>query len=104
MTSEFPLLPPQGSDARGVATVVNLAMRGKVNATAVVTLTPSATTTTLTDDRIGPDTFIGLAPLSAAAAGALSTTFISERHKGGATLTHANGASADRNFSILFIG
>lgn len=104
MASEYPLLPPQGGDARAVATVVNLAMRGKVNATTALTLTPNVTATALTDGRIGPDTFIGLAPLSVTAANALSTTFVSERHKGGATLTHANSASADRSFCVLLIG
>jgi hypothetical protein len=100
----FPLLPPQGGDARAVATVINLAMRGKVNATTTLTLTPNATTTSLTDDRIGPDSFIGLAPLSNSGAAALSTTFVSERHKGGATLTHANSAASDRNFCVLIMG
>lgn len=104
MATEFPLLPPHGGDARSTATVVNLAMRGKVNATGVVTLAAGTTTTALVDDRIGPGTFIGLAPMTAAAALALPTTYISERHKDGATLTHASAPSTDRSFTVLLIG
>jgi hypothetical protein len=104
MATGFPQLAPQGGEARAIAAVVNQAMRGKINATTGVTLTPNATATALADARIGPDTFIGLAPLLAAAAGALATTFVSERHKGGATLTHAASAATDRSFCVLLIG
>jgi hypothetical protein len=102
--SGFPLLPPQGGDPRAVATAVNLAMRGKVNASTVLTLTPNATVTALVDDRIGPESFIGLAPLSSTAAAALATTFVAERHRGSATFAHANSVATDRSFCVLIIG
>jgi hypothetical protein len=64
----FRLLPPFGSDQRGVAEVVNGIMNGKTNNTGTVTLaTGNATTTTITDARIGIDSVILLAPSSAAA-------------------------------------
>lgn len=64
----FRLLPPFGSDQRGVAEVVNGMMNGKTNNTGTVTLaTGNATTTTITDARIGIDSVILLAPSSAAA-------------------------------------
>jgi hypothetical protein len=64
----FRLLPPFGSDQRGVAEVVNGIMNGKTNNTGTVTLaTGWATTTTITDARIGVDSVILLIPSSDAA-------------------------------------
>jgi len=64
----FRVLPPFGSDQRGVAEVVNGIMNGKTNNTGSVTLaTGNVTTTTITDARIGIDSIILLAPSSAAA-------------------------------------
>jgi hypothetical protein len=64
----YRLLPPFGSDQRGVAEVVNGIMNGKTNNTGTVTLaTGNATTTTINDARIGIDSVILLAPSSAAA-------------------------------------
>jgi hypothetical protein len=59
----FRVLPPFGSDQRGVAEVVNGIMNGKTNNTGSVTLaTGGATTTTITDARIGVDSVILLSP------------------------------------------
>jgi len=64
----FRVLPPFGSDQRGIAEVVNGIMNGKTNNTGTVTLaTGNVTTTTITDARIGIDSIILLAPNSAAA-------------------------------------
>ena len=64
----FRVLPPFGSDQRGIAEVVNGIMNGKTNNTGSVTLaTGNVTTTTITDARIGIDSIILLAPSSAAA-------------------------------------
>ena len=55
----FRALPPFGSDPRGVAEVVNGIMNGKTNNTGSVTLaTGGASTTTITDARIGVDSVI----------------------------------------------
>jgi len=55
----FRALPPFGSDPRGVAEVVNGIMNGKTNNTGSVTLaTAGASTTTITDARIGVDSVI----------------------------------------------
>jgi len=62
----FRVLPPFGSDQRGIAEVVNGIMNGKTNNTGSVTLaTGNVTTTTITDARIGIDSVILLAPSSA---------------------------------------
>lgn len=59
----YRVLPPFGSDQRGVAEVVNGIMNGKTNNTGSVTLaTGGATTTTITDARIGADSVIVLVP------------------------------------------
>jgi hypothetical protein len=59
----YRVLPPFGSDQRGVAEVVNGIMNGKTNNTGTVTLaTGGASTTTLTDARIGSGSVIILVP------------------------------------------
>lgn len=55
----YRVLPPFGADQRGVAEVVNGIMNGKTNNTGSVTLaTGGASTTTITDARIGVDSVI----------------------------------------------
>jgi hypothetical protein len=64
----FRRLPPFGGDQRSVAEIVNGIMDGKTNNTGTVTLaTGNATTTTITDARIGIDSTILLIPSSDAA-------------------------------------
>jgi hypothetical protein len=64
----FRTLPNFGQDPRGVAEIVRQIMNGKTNNTGIVTLaTGNATTTTLFDERISPDTKIVIVPFSAAA-------------------------------------
>ena len=59
----YRVLPPFGADQRGVAEVVNGIMNGKTNNTGSVTLaTSGASTTTITDARIGADSVIILVP------------------------------------------
>jgi hypothetical protein len=59
----YRVLPPFGADQRGVAEVVNGIMNGKTNNRGSVTLdTGGASTTTLTDARIGADSIIILVP------------------------------------------
>jgi hypothetical protein len=89
---------------RKIAQTANLAMQGKLNAVAQITLTPSSTTTTLTDARIGATTGIFFSALSANAAAALSSLYVSAQKNGQATLTHASTATVDRTFNVLLIG
>jgi hypothetical protein len=64
----FRSLPAFGGDQRAVAEVVRGIMDGKTNNTGTITLaTGGATSTTLTDRRIGPDSVILFAPASVAA-------------------------------------
>lgn len=60
----FRQLPPFGGDMRAVAEIVNGIMNGKTNNTGTVTLsTGGATSTTLTDARIGVGSVILLCPV-----------------------------------------
>ena len=107
----FPALPGPPHDQasilswlRFVHSVVNGAVQGKLNCTATKTLTANATTTTITDNRITPDSFIGLMPTTANAKNALSTLYVSARTNGSATLTHASDAATDKTFRYVIIG
>lgn len=86
--------------------VVNNIMRGKINATLDVTLTPSAATTTVNDARIGGSCGIYLMPLSSNAAAEIGAGTIWWGAPGNQTVTlnHANNAQADRSFRLLIIG
>ena len=62
----FRTLPQFGADPRNVAEIVRQIMNGKTNNTGTITLaTGNATTTTLYNERISPDTKIVLVPYSA---------------------------------------
>ena len=64
----FRVLPYQGGTPREISEIVNNIMNGKTNNTGTVTLaTGNATTTTLYDERISPESKIILIPFSAAA-------------------------------------
>ena len=64
----FRRLPQQGGNPRETAEVVNRVLDGKINSVGELTLaTDNATTTTLYDARISPDSIILFVPYSAAA-------------------------------------
>lgn len=64
----FRRLPQQGGNPRETAEIVNRILDGKVNSVGLLTLaTGNATTTTLYDARISPDSIILFVPYSAAA-------------------------------------
>lgn len=89
---------------RQLAQAIGNTMQGKLNAVTSVTLNASATTTTLTDARIGATTHIDFCPLTANAATAKQSLYVSSRQKGSATLTHASSTNTDQTFSVLLIG
>lgn len=65
----YRILPYQGGSPREISEVVNNIMNGKTNNTGSVTIaTGGATTTTITDARIGYDSIIVLVPTSQTAA------------------------------------
>lgn len=113
MTTVFkPLPPPVGSGGETglwaylarVHEVIRGVLTGKLNCTTTVTLAAGATTTTLTDARIGPASFIDFMPTTAHAATAKGGLYVSARGEGSATLTHANTADVDKTFGVIIIG
>lgn len=87
-----------------LARVLNGVLGGKMNAVTDVTLTANTTTTTISDQRIGPYSFIGLTPVTANAAAVVASTYISARDQYTATITHPNDANADKTFVVLIVG
>ena len=87
---------------RKIAEAANQALNGKLNSTGSITYTISSATTTLTDSRIGPNSFIGFMPTTANALADMP--YVTGRTNGSATLNHANNAQADRTFAYLVIG
>ncbi len=78
---------------------------GKMNAVADVTLNANATSTTVTDGRIGPASHITLEPVTADALTAKQAgLFVSSRVKGSCTISHASAAATDQTFTMLIIG
>lgn len=65
----FRTLPVFGTDPRTTAEIVNGIMNGKTNNTGLIELnTGGATTTTITNERISPDSVVTLTPISMTAA------------------------------------
>lgn len=103
--------PPRDPDRlpewlRQLATILGNVMQGKLNATATVTLTANAASTTVTDFRVGAGsciTFMPMTPNAAAEIGA-GTMYVSARGKREFTITHANNGQVDRDFVYQVIG
>ena len=92
---------------RKLAEAINLLGQGKVLSTGEVTLTANQATTTLSDERIGTSSYIGMAQAltaNAAAEQGNGTMFIGTQTKGSATITHANNAQTDRTFRYVILG
>lgn len=101
----FRTLPPFGGDQRAVSEVVRGLMNGKSNNHGAITLASGgATTTTLSDERIGRESVILFTPLTANAAAFVGGLYVSARSKGTATLTHAANSVSDRNYAYVVIG
>jgi hypothetical protein len=87
----------------GNLSVINQAIRalaeGASNSLSQVTLTPSVTTTIVSDPLATAESHVALCPLTANAAAAIPTTYVSARTQGTFTLTHASAATVDRTFS-----
>ena len=97
-------MPDQAQHLRLISNVVNNTMDGKINATGNVTLTASATSTTLTDARIGANSVILFMPTTSNGNTAKANLFVSARASGSATLTHASSTNTDQTFSYCVFG
>ena len=101
MTYAFRKVPPGGGTAREVAEVVNNTVDGKMNVTGEVTLTNSATSTVVTDIRVGAESLIVFMPITADAATELAAggMYVSSQGKQTYTITHANDTTT-RTFRV----
>ncbi len=98
-------LNPAGGTFREISEVVNNLVEGKSNNTGTITLAvASATTTTLTDERIGFESIILFMPTTANAASAMTNLYVSARAKGSATLTHSANTAADKTYGYIVVG
>ena len=98
----FPGLSPGEYDPKRIVAMLMRLLAGKLNAVTTVTLTAGATSTTLTDTRIGGESWIGLSPRSATAVAA--PVYIGTKDTGSVVLTHDSTADTDRTFDVLIIG
>lgn len=98
------VLPPASTPLRLAIQAINQLIAGRSNAAYEVTLTPGATTTTLTSENINANSRPVLTAKTANAAAALATTYAVTTSAGVVTITHANNAQTDRTFHVLIIG
>lgn len=83
---------------------VNGIIDGKIDVTGDFTLTANAGSTIVSDNKFESVMVPVFVPLTANAAAAIATTYVSARTKGAFTLTHANTATTDRSFAYVRFG
>ncbi len=105
--NEFPSPPEFWADSpehrRKIAQSVRGVLAGKLNNLKQIVLTPNATSTTLADLRITPDTLAFLIPCSSSAAVAQASVWISVA-VGILTVNHDSQPATDRCFGVALIG
>ena len=96
MTTSFRKVSPIGASLRDTAEIINNCVDGKLNVTGEVTLTNSATSTVVTDVRVGAESLIVFMPITAGAATELAAggMYVSSQGKQTFTVTHANNSTA----------
>lgn len=100
------VLPPTGGTPRDVAVAVNAILQGKINSVGTVTLTASATSTTVSDPRVTMNSVILFAPQTAHAAAIALPYVLQAGITEGVSyvITHANDANNDKVFAVALIG
>lgn len=83
---------------------IKLLFDGKNNALGTITLTADATTTTVTDARIGGTTRIFLSPTTENAAGEVILYPTYPANEGSIVLNHQSDSRTDRTFLYALIG
>lgn len=105
MARTYPLaLNPDGEKAAWkYPRAINELRKGKSANVQDLTLRASQTTTVILDPLIGPDSYIELMPLTAAARTALNGSYVSARSNGSATITHPSNAATNQNFVYVVV-
>ncbi len=97
-------MQPTPAAMRALAVAANHQLEGKLNVNRVVTLTASAFTTTFKDPRLSVQTALHFEPLTANAAVAKPTIWVSAKTNGQCTINHQNSPAADKTFTITILG
>lgn len=105
----IPKVPVTGSAAdlfRKLGNTINAILDGRQNNVGSFTLADGATTTAVTDFRVGSDSVITLMPTTATAALAMTAVYVSaiDPLTNTFTLTHDNTADTDRTFKYEVTG
>jgi len=90
-------------DISTLALVIGELASGRSNAHGTVTLTASATSTTVTTENCSSGSCVKLSPKTANAAAALATTYIVPSN-GSFVIHHASNAQTDRTFAYAIQG
>ena len=106
MTVSYLTVSANEEDNRKQNNVIRQVMDGKTNNRGAFTITASASTTVITDLRVGADSVILPSPTTASAATewASGTMYISSIGKQTFTVTHTSSAPTDRDFTYAVIG
>lgn len=92
--------PDEAAHRRELAVTIGQMLRGRLNNTGDVTLTLSATTTVVTDERVALESAVLMMPKDANAA---TENWFAATANGSFTITHANNALT-RSFRYAIIG
>lgn len=83
---------------------INQLAEGRSNATGTATLAANAASTVVPAINCGLNSVVLLSPLTATAAAALTTTYVSAVRVGSFTLTHTNNPQVDRAYGFVCLG
>ena len=99
-------IPDEIQHRRAIAAWMREAHIGKLANTGELTLaaSASASSTTITDARLGAFSWIGFMPTTLNAASAMPALYVSSRSAGGATVSHAINADADKIYIYAILG
>lgn len=89
--------------AERVVSAVNLLI-AKANCTVDFSLSPSVTQTVMTDTRIHPGCVLGFMPLTANAAAAKPSIYVTSVGKGTAQINHVSSANTDQDYRVSIVG
>lgn len=96
-------LPVEGALPRDIAQRINQLLKGRINSTGRITLTPNVGSTEVERPYVSAESTVLLTPATANAAAAISTTYVVPI-SGSFTINHSNSAEADREFFFAVLG
>lgn len=88
---------------RAITAILQMAA-GRSNATGQVSLGASVTSTVVTATNCASSSVVFLFPMTAHAAAAVASTYVSAVANGSFTITHASDTTTDRTFGYVCLG